>query len=294
MRIHPRYICTSTKQPPPPMELNTLHPDHKPDLHNPPPNYYWQSSTRVELNKAMVKFSLEDIVITKDKKVPMRKKDSFGNWVAGERRYTSLDEILKKVKKPLAKCGLYVEQELVGDLVLTRLNHESGEFIMSGFKLQSMGASDLVNNLQAAGGGLTYIKRYALSAMLAISSDEDEDGAGDGTEDKKGVPAAKGTTGSTPATGKTPPPPKKETEKEKAERERILLDKGIEEVHKCNDEDCLKKTWTKYRALQTHPDFIHHKEKRKQYIITEREKAKKTQEETGLLIAPDDSNTVTS
>lgn len=32
-----------------------------------------------------------------------------------------------------------------------------------------------VNSLQSAGGGLTYLKRYTLSALLNLNSDEDTD-----------------------------------------------------------------------------------------------------------------------
>lgn len=263
------------------------------DLHGIPdidksPQYYCQSSTRVELNKSMVKFSLEEITIAKDKKVPMQKKDRNGQWVAGERSYTSLDEILKKVKKPLAKCGLFIEQGLVGDLVITRLNHESGEFIMHVFPLKSMGANAVVNDLQAAGGGLTYIKRYAIAAMLAISSDEDVDGdEATGTTKQKQVATKKADT-----TTQSHPPvenqahPQEQTQRG-FEEERTAL---IESVWNCNDEDCLKQIWKSNKKWQQDPDFIFAKDERKKQFTQARESSDKAAKQVSQSFPPSTSN----
>jgi hypothetical protein len=44
------------------------------------------------------------------------------------------------------------------------------------------------NNLQNLGGGLTYLRRYAISAILGIAADEDNDGEGSTLEKKTSTP----------------------------------------------------------------------------------------------------------
>ncbi len=65
---------------------------------------------------------------------------------------------------------------LAGGELITMLMHESGQFIASKFTFVAMQGNN-TNNLQNAGGGLTYLKRYTISALLQINSDEDDDGA---------------------------------------------------------------------------------------------------------------------
>jgi len=82
------------------------------------------------------------------------------------------------------------------------LAHESGEFLSSQIKISSLfKAGD--NNAQAYGSAITYGRRYLLSGLLGIVSDEDDDGnsaCGNGVEDRTGrAPAAP------PAGGRTTP-----------------------------------------------------------------------------------------
>lgn len=54
--------------------------------------------------------------------------------------------------------------------VVTRLQHSSGEWVQSAFRLP-LGKSDP----QGAGSAITYGKRYGLAAMLGIVADDDDD-----------------------------------------------------------------------------------------------------------------------
>lgn len=54
--------------------------------------------------------------------------------------------------------------------VVTRLQHNSGEWVQSAFRLP-LGKSDP----QGAGSAITYGKRYGLAAMLGIVADDDDD-----------------------------------------------------------------------------------------------------------------------
>ena len=129
----------------------------------------WTSSTVDKITKAMVMFNAENITIEK------RGEANINAQV--KRKYVKLDDIMNAVRPVLAKHGCYIEQHLAGDSVVTRIVHESGQFIASKLHYQTWEANQ-VNNLQRLGGGLTYLKRYAVSALLNIVADEDADGEG--------------------------------------------------------------------------------------------------------------------
>jgi hypothetical protein len=119
-------------------------------------------------------------------------------------KYATLDGILDAVRPALTKNGLWFVQTLAnGDgkyRLETTLMHESGEWVQSE---QPLFVSDATN--QAFGSALTYAKRYALTGMLGIAADEDDDGNGaDGNHirestDRKAAPKP---TGSAPANAK--------------------------------------------------------------------------------------------
>ena len=75
-----------------------------------------------------------------------------------------------------AKHGVAVFQDVTtseaGASVETRLAHTSGQWIQFGPLTIPMGKRDA----HGAGSATTYAKRYALSAALGISADEDDDG----------------------------------------------------------------------------------------------------------------------
>ena len=126
----------------------------------------WESPTTSKLNTAMVRFNADFEAIAKDGK-------------SNRNKYATLDGIMNAVRPILAKHGLYVRQPISGGMVITMLCHESGEFTAAAMPYKPM-SSNGTNDLQNAGGGFTYIKRYAISAMLAISTDADDDGASGG------------------------------------------------------------------------------------------------------------------
>lgn len=101
-------------------------------------------------------------------------------------RYTDLDTVVTLVRPVLAKHGLGFLQSpsmsADGKMTLTtRLFSKDGEWLedttpIPDFDLAG-GKGGKANVLQSAGAAITYMKRYALCAMLGISSDEDTDGA---------------------------------------------------------------------------------------------------------------------
>lgn len=91
-------------------------------------------------------------------------------------KYAPLSEVLKLVRPILSKNGLSVVQAPSGDgesiIVVTTLMHESGEYI----EFSPLVLKADKPTAQGAGSAITYARRYALSAILGISSEDDDDG----------------------------------------------------------------------------------------------------------------------
>lgn len=118
-------------------------------------------------------------------------------------RYSTLDDIIAAVRKPLAENGLSFVQPLTtsedGTLMLeTVLFHQSSEWMSSTAPLPTLTESRGINEMQAFGSALTYMRRYMLSALLGVTSEEDADGNG-----------ASGN-GQKPTAKKPPQPPRKQ------------------------------------------------------------------------------------
>lgn len=94
--------------------------------------------------------------------------------------YADLTAIMECVKPILAEHGLAITQPLVttekgGMAIRTILFHQDGGSITSEVPLPT-DPSGSKNEVQAAGSGITYFRRYALSAMLGLVTDDDDDG----------------------------------------------------------------------------------------------------------------------
>ena len=93
-------------------------------------------------------------------------------------RYASLGSVVEACKEALNKNkivflqGSHADKDLPKMVcVTTRLIHESGEFIED-----TIAVPYVQDTPQALGSSLTYARRYGLSALLGIVSDEDDDG----------------------------------------------------------------------------------------------------------------------
>jgi len=117
-----------------------------------------------KLSDALAKAQAEMTSITKDRTNP-----HFKN------RYATLDAILDTIRPTLAKHGLSVVQgaseQTTGFNVETWLIHSSGEYIGN---VVAVPVSK--QDAQGVGSALTYGRRYGVSALLALSTDEDDDG----------------------------------------------------------------------------------------------------------------------
>lgn len=92
--------------------------------------------------------------------------------------YATLDSILDQIREPMAQHGLALVQR--GEI------HQWGdgkiqqtlvtEILFGTQKLSSSFALPVLVNMQELGACLSYVKRYALCAMLRITSEDDTDG----------------------------------------------------------------------------------------------------------------------
>ena len=90
-------------------------------------------------------------------------------------KYADLDACWDVARGPLSKNGLAVTQWASAKgrhvTVTTLLAHKSGQWMVGSLTV-------LANkeDAQAAGGAITYARRYAFSAAVGITADEDDDG----------------------------------------------------------------------------------------------------------------------
>lgn len=96
-------------------------------------------------------------------------------------RYADLSSCWAACRKPLGDNGLAVAQltESVSPgaiKIKTILLHESGEWIRSELTVPCA-ASKGINQAQAMGSAISYGRRYALSALVGISADDDDGSA---------------------------------------------------------------------------------------------------------------------
>jgi hypothetical protein len=94
-------------------------------------------------------------------------------------KYSSLDNILKMLRPILAANGLAIiqSQEIKESSVVvkTLLTHTSGEWLEVTTEAPFISLKGM-NDYQAVGAGITYLRRYSISNLFAISSEEDTDG----------------------------------------------------------------------------------------------------------------------
>jgi hypothetical protein len=120
-----------------------------------------KSESIKQLATALAVFHIKVDVIKKDAKNPFFKST-----------YASLSNILDAIKIPLAESDLSFSQHPMGENGLsTILMHKSGEWIGSHFTMKPV-----KNDPQGIGSCLTYMRRYALAAILGLNIDDDDDG----------------------------------------------------------------------------------------------------------------------
>lgn len=108
--------------------------------------------------KKLLEFQKLGISIKKTKRNPHFKND-----------YADLNEVLDKVKPELNKLGVVIVQLPEATGLLTQLVDTEDETIVTSV-VPFINPTDM----QKLGGTITYAKRYALVAMLALEDDDDD------------------------------------------------------------------------------------------------------------------------
>jgi hypothetical protein len=93
--------------------------------------------------------------------------------------YADLADVIEAVREPLSKNELAIVHRLVYDGaskfgLLTSLIHSSGEKLETWYPLPDPSDRDI--KPQEFGSALTYGRRYSLSSLIGIASEEDDDG----------------------------------------------------------------------------------------------------------------------
>lgn len=116
-------------------------------------------------------------------------------------KYADLQDVIDTIREPLAANGLAISHEVSGTTLITKLLHVSGQSLKTEMPLL-MGKQDM----QGLGSALTYARRYSVSALLGIASDDcdDANGAARGTAANTNTPSSQNAT--TPAGSETKTP----------------------------------------------------------------------------------------
>ncbi len=106
--------------------------------------------------------------------------------------YADLPKIFEVINPILKKHGLGFTQQLTNqegqNCLKTVIFHESGEFMESVCMIPYVQLKGM-NDYQGFGSGVTYYRRYALSAALGLVTDKDTDGSGEQVKSEKKLPA---------------------------------------------------------------------------------------------------------
>lgn len=147
----------------------------------PPVCSYGSPEQLAALYCALAKAQGEFQPIVKNRSVSIDIKDKntkqkIGNY---DFRYADLEEITAKTRPALSKHGLATIQPIgpakhgSGVALFTQLIHENGGMLISELSVAT-GQTDI----KALGAQISYLRRYAKSAMLDIAADDDMDEQG--------------------------------------------------------------------------------------------------------------------
>lgn len=142
-----------------------------------------QSESIAHLITSLVRFQAQSHGIERNREVEVQMKQKPGSdRPAGKYKfkYATLDHIISKVSPQLAEQGLAFVQFQADGQMITRLLHESGEWMDCGIPMPNVSGSP-----QDIGSTITYFKRYSFSAALGLVTEEDDDAGGQEAGDRE-------------------------------------------------------------------------------------------------------------
>jgi len=137
------------------------------------------SESHVAVTAALLAVQRAVQPVVKDKSNPLLKN-----------RYATLDAITDYVR-PLLNTNELTLLQSVAPLpehcvsIETMLLHTSGEWVKNAVVVPLTKGNAGTSEQQAAGSTITYGRRYGLSALLALTTDEDDDGNGRGQTNQR-------------------------------------------------------------------------------------------------------------
>lgn len=100
--------------------------------------------------------------------------------------YADLPAIFEIINPLLKKHGLGFYQAIEGTSIKTVVFHvESGEQIEGLAQIPENVQMKGMNDFQVLGSGITYMRRYALSSILGLVTDKDNDASGEQVKSSK-------------------------------------------------------------------------------------------------------------
>lgn len=126
----------------------------------------------MKLYKALADFQSE---------VPVIHKDTQGYGYT----YADLPKIFEVINPLLKKHNLGFTQPIDGNFIKTIVFHtETGETIESLIPIPENVQLKGMNDFQVLGSAITYLRRYAISSILGLVTDKDNDASGEQTKPK--------------------------------------------------------------------------------------------------------------
>lgn len=194
-----------------------------------------------DIAEALAKAQSAIKAVPRDKTVTVKTKTGASYKFA----YAPFETIVEAVRKPLGDNGLAFIQATTRDesglSLVTRLIHQTGQWIETSIPVDVM-----ERGAQALGSATTYSKRYALTLLLGIAADDDDDGnAADGNtaQAAPSKPIA-GTKSGAPDQRVMAP----EEEAEAMAKAQEWADALIEQIQGIEDEPALDALWQKSEA----------------------------------------------
>lgn len=131
-----------------------------------------------ELAAALAKAQAEIKTPIKNQTVQMKFKDKNDVWREKIYKYADLAGVMDAIRDPLSKNGIAVFhkmgycENIYG--MRTFLIHSSGQYIDTWYPLPDPQKQQI--KAQDFGSALTYARRYSLSGLVGIASEDDDDG----------------------------------------------------------------------------------------------------------------------
>ena len=117
--------------------------------------------SKKSLSSQFLKFQEQNVVI---------QRKGEGKINGRSYKYATLDDILSAVRVPLAKLEIMVTQYIADDKVHTKI-----VYVPTGEVLESDISIGTPSSMQDLGSRITYCKRYLLSTILGLSTEDDLD-----------------------------------------------------------------------------------------------------------------------